>query len=75
MFNDPDLASAGDLSLDEARRRSAILQALGDDWDPVQALADEDQAYRMLYSDLDDEQQRAYDELVTAGVLTNWIDV
>jgi hypothetical protein len=66
---DYDLACACDLSLDEARRRSAILDAIGDDWDPIRALADEDRAYRMLYSGLDDEQQRAYDDLVAAGVL------
>ena len=47
---------AFDLTLDEARRRSAVLEALDDDWDP-------------LYSDIDHEQQRVYDELVGAGVL------
>ena len=70
MPDDPDVACSADLSLDQARRRSAILQAIGDDWDPGQALAEEDRAYRMLYSDLDDEQRRAYDELVNAGVST-----
>ena len=58
-----------DLTLDEARRRTAVLEAIGDDWDPVAVLAEEDKAYEMLYSDLDDEQQRIYDELVGAGVL------
>ena len=58
-----------DLQFDEVRRRNAILNAIGDEWDPIQTLADEDQAYSMLYSDLDDDQQRAYDELVAAGVL------
>jgi hypothetical protein len=58
-----------DLTLDEARRRTAILEAIGDDWDPIQALAEEEQAYEMLYSGLDPEQQRVYDELVSAGVL------
>ena len=75
MPDDPDLACAADLSLDEVRRRSAILQAIGDDWDPGQALAEEDQVHRMLFSDLDDEQRRAFDELVNAGVLANWTDV
>ena len=60
---------AYDLTLDEARRRSAALEAIGGDWDPVAVLAEEEQAYDMLYSDLDDEQQRVYDELVRAGVL------
>lgn len=58
-----------DLTLDEARRRSAVLQAVGDDWDPIAVLAEEQRAHEMLYSDLDAEQQRIYDELVLAGVL------
>ena len=64
-----DLDLALDLTLDEARRRSAVLAAIGDDWDPVAVLAEEERAYDMLYSDLDEHQQRIYDELVTAGVL------
>ena len=44
-------------------------KAIGDDWDPVAVLAEEEKAYDMLYSDLDAEQQRIYDELVQAGVL------
>jgi hypothetical protein len=64
-----DLDFAYDLTLDEARRRSAVLEAIGDDWDPIAVLAEEEKAYDMLYSDLDEEQQRIYDELVGAGVL------
>jgi len=64
-----DLDFAYDLTLDEARRRTAVLEAIGDDWDPVAVLAEEDKAYDMLYANLDDEQQRIYDELVSAGVL------
>ncbi|HYZ66824.1 MAG TPA: DUF6400 family protein [Mycobacterium sp.] len=64
-----DLDFSYDLTLDEARRRAAVLQAIGDDWDPVTVLAEEEKAYDMLYSNLDDEQQRVYDELVSAGVL------
>ena len=60
---------AYDLTLDEARRRSAVLEAIGDDWDPTAVLAQEEQAYDMLYSDLDEEQHRIYDELVRGGVL------
>lgn len=60
---------AYDLTLDEARRRAAVLEAIGEDWDPLAVLAEEDRAYAMLYSDLDEEQQRIYDELVAAGVL------
>lgn len=65
-----DLNFAYDLTLDEARRRSAIVEAMRDDWDPIAVLAEEDQAYDMLYSNLDDEQQQVYDELVRAGVLS-----
>jgi hypothetical protein len=64
-----DLEFAYDLTLDEARRRSAVLEAIGDDWDPPAVLAEEEKAYDMLYSDLDEEQQRIYDELVSARVL------
>ncbi|OBG67860.1 MULTISPECIES: DUF6400 family protein [unclassified Mycobacterium] len=64
-----NLDFAYDLTLDEARRRSAVLDAIGDDWDPVAVLAEEQQAYDMLYSNLDTEQQRIYDDLVRAGVL------
>ncbi len=64
-----DLDFAYDLTLDEARRRAAVLEAIGDAWDPIAVLAEETKAYDMLYSDLDDEQQRIYDELFSAGVL------
>jgi hypothetical protein len=64
-----DLDFSYDLTLDEARRRAAVLQAIGDDWDPIAVLAEEEKAYDMLYSDLDQDQQQLYDELVTAGVL------
>lgn len=67
--NSNSQAFAFDLTLDEVRRRRAVLEAIGADWDPVRALAEEEQAYHMLYSDLDDEQQRHYDTLVGAGVL------
>jgi Family of unknown function (DUF6400) len=63
------VAFAYDLTLDEARRRTAVLEAIGEDWNPVAVLAEEDRAYAMLYSDLDDDQQRIYDDLVAAGVL------
>jgi hypothetical protein len=64
-----NLDFAYDLTLDEARRRSAVLDAIGDDWDPIAVLAEEQKAYDMLYSGLDEEQQRVYYELVRAGVL------
>jgi hypothetical protein len=64
-----DLDFAYNLTLDEARRRTAVLEAIGDDWDPIAVLAEENEAYDLLYSNLDPEQQRIYDELVSAGVL------
>jgi Family of unknown function (DUF6400) len=67
--NSNNLAVAFDLTLDEVRRRSAVLEAIGADWDPIRALAEEEQAYDMLYSNLDEDQQRQYDALVSAGVL------
>jgi Family of unknown function (DUF6400) len=67
--NSTGLEFAFDLTLDEVRRRTAVLEAIGEDWDPIRALAEEEQAYAMLYSNLDAEQQRHYDNLVRAGVL------
>jgi len=64
-----DMTFAYDLAEDEARRRTAVLAAIGDDWDPVQILADEELAHRMLYTGLDDTQQEVHRMLVDAGVL------
>ncbi|MEW1613858.1 MULTISPECIES: DUF6400 family protein [unclassified Streptomyces] len=58
-----------DLTFEEARRRAEVVAALGPDWDPVAALSSENEAYALLYSGLDDDQQRTYDRLVAAGVL------
>jgi Family of unknown function (DUF6400) len=70
MSVEPDrMDFAYDLTFDEARRRTAVVEAIGEDWDPLAVLAEEDRAYAMLYSGLDDEQQRIYDGLVAAGVL------
>ncbi|MHA4853285.1 DUF6400 family protein [Rhodococcus sp. MSC1_016] len=69
MSGHSELSFALDLTLDEARRRTAVLEAIGDDWNPVAVLAEEERAYDLLYSGLDAEQQRIYDELVAAGVL------
>ena len=69
MRSESELSVVLDLTLDEARRRAAVLEAIGDDWDPVAVLAEEERAYDLLYSGLDAEQQRIYDELVDAGVL------
>jgi hypothetical protein len=67
--NSTGLEFAFDLTLDEVRRGSAVLEAIGPNWDPVHALVEEEKAYAMLYSNLDAEQQRHYDTLVSAGVL------
>ncbi|MER6999174.1 DUF6400 family protein [Streptomyces sp. NPDC000410] len=58
-----------DLTFEEARRRAEVVTALGPDWDPVAVLRGEDEAYALLYSGLDAEQQRTYDLLVASGVL------
>ncbi|MDX3115249.1 DUF6400 family protein [Streptomyces scabiei] len=58
-----------DLGAHEMLRRAHVLDALGPDWDPVAALRGEEAAYGLLYSGLSAEQQRVYDELVSAGVL------
>lgn len=58
-----------DLTFEEARRRAEVVTALGPDWDPAAALRGEEEAYALLYSGLDAEQQRTYDLLVAAGVL------
>ncbi|HEY9303080.1 MAG TPA: DUF6400 family protein [Mycobacterium sp.] len=60
---------AYDLTFDEVRRRTAVLQGIGADWDPIRALAEQEKAHAMLYSNLDAEEQRHYDNLVAAGVL------
>lgn len=67
--NSPAVEFAYDLTLDEVRRRTAVLEAIADRWDPLRVLAEEEQAYAMLYSNLDAEQQRVYDDLLEAGVL------
>lgn len=58
-----------DLDGDEVRRRAEVVRALGDEWDPVAVLRGEEEADALLYSGLDADQQRIYDELVAAGVL------
>ncbi|MEV2214225.1 DUF6400 family protein [Streptomyces sp. NPDC050997] len=65
----PTVDLAIDLSSHELLRRVHVLDALGPDWDPVAALRGEEAAYELLYSGLSAEQQRVYDELVSAGVL------
>ncbi|BDM70661.1 hypothetical protein HEK616_41480 [Streptomyces nigrescens] len=58
-----------DLTTHEARRRAEVVAALGDTWDPLTVMEDEAAAHRLLYSDLDADQQATYDMLVAANVL------
>ncbi|MEU8434500.1 DUF6400 family protein [Streptomyces sp. NPDC029216] len=58
-----------DLTSQEMLRRAQVMAALGPEWDPVDVLRGEEEAYDRLYSGLDAEQQRTYDDLVAAGVL------
>ncbi|MFI0218176.1 DUF6400 family protein [Streptomyces lydicus] len=60
---------AFDLTEHEAWRRTEVLAALGDAWDPVAVMNAELEAHQLLYSDLDADQQATYDRLVAAGVL------
>ncbi|MDK9497087.1 DUF6400 family protein [Streptomyces katrae] len=60
---------AVDLTSQEMLRRAQVMAALGPDWDPVEVLRGEEEAYDLLYSGLDADQQRTYDALVAAGVL------
>ncbi|MBB6380352.1 hypothetical protein BKA01_007627 [Pseudonocardia eucalypti] len=57
-----------DLTAHEQLRLAAVYAATPD-FDPGVALAEETEAHRMLYSDLDAEQQATYQLLVDAGVL------
>ncbi|MFJ5631263.1 DUF6400 family protein [Streptomyces goshikiensis] len=58
-----------DLTAQEALRQAQVLAAIGPDWDPIEVLRGEEAAYDLLYSGLDADQQRLYDDLVAAGVL------
>ncbi|MEU1458238.1 DUF6400 family protein [Streptomyces avermitilis] len=60
---------AVDLTSQEVLRQVQVLTALGPDWDPMEVLRGEEAAYDLLYSGLDDEQQRLYEDLVASGVL------
>jgi len=58
-----------DLTAHEGVRLAAVLDALGPHWDPVEIYTGEAEAHRMLYSQLDADQQAGYDMLVADGVL------
>ncbi|WP_129307775.1 DUF6400 family protein [Streptomyces sp. L2] len=65
----PTFDFAVDLSGHEMLRRTHVMAAIEPGWDPVAAMRREEEARALLYSGLDEEQQRIYDELVAAGVL------
>ncbi|MET8102298.1 DUF6400 family protein [Streptomyces sp. NPDC005236] len=58
-----------DLTAQEVLRQAQVLTVLGPDWDPIEVMRQEEAAYALLYSGLDERQQRVYDDLVAAGVL------
>ncbi|GAA3409759.1 DUF6400 family protein [Streptosporangium vulgare] len=58
-----------DLTLEETRRRAAVMAALEPGWDPMAAMRAEEAAYDLLYSGLDERQRETYDMLVATGVL------
>jgi hypothetical protein len=58
-----------DLTTHEGTRLAAVLDSLGPHWDPAEIYAGETEAHRLLYSNLDPDQQAAYDVLIAAGAL------
>lgn len=58
-----------DLTAHEQTRVAAVLEAIGDVFNPVEILEGEHEARALLYNNLDTEQLAVYDELVRAGVL------
>jgi hypothetical protein len=58
-----------DFTAHEGARLAAVLEALGSHWDPIEIYTGEAMAQRMLYADLDADQQATYDVLVAAGAL------
>ena len=64
-----ELVMTFDLAVDESRRRAALLHAIGPHWDPVVVLANEQEAWEMLYSGLDGPTQQIYNDLAAARVI------
>lgn len=54
---------------DDHERLALVLEASAGLYDPIALLEGEREAHRMLYGNLDAEQQAIYDELRAAGVL------
>ena len=64
-----------DLTAHEGTRLAAVLDAVGPHWDPIEVVTGEAQAHRMLYANLNPDQQAAHDRLVAAGVLPDISEV
>ena len=60
-----------DLYAHEGTRLAAALDAMGPHWDPIEVATGEAQAHRMLYANLDSDQQATHDLLLAAGGLAN----
>lgn len=60
-----------DLTAHEGTRLAAVLEAIGPLWDAAEVYTGEAEAYRMLYSNLDADQQSSYDMLVAEGALSD----
>ncbi|HEX4250043.1 MAG TPA: DUF6400 family protein [Pseudonocardia sp.] len=54
---------------DDQERLALVMEASAGLYDPIAMLEGEREAHRMLYGNLDAEQQAIYDELRAAGVL------
>jgi hypothetical protein len=57
------------LTAHEGTRLAAVLDAVGPHWDPIEISTGEAQAHRMIYANLDSDQQAVHDLLLAAGVL------
>lgn len=57
-----------DVATDEMTRQALVMEA-APDLDPTKILARQRDAYRLLYSNLDEGQQATYDMLREEGVL------
>ncbi len=58
-----------DVGQEDLNRRSLVIEAMGDEFDPAEILQDEQEADELLFSNLDAEQQETYDMLVREGVI------
>lgn len=58
-----------DFTANELTRQAEVRNALEADYDELASLAEEELAYRMLFANLDADQQAVYAELVRHGVL------